>query len=102
MEKPKHDKIWLRPGYWDGYATWLWCEDIAPFIDDEEDEADGPYIHADVLRKLVEEEKPLGRGVNDMTREEVRDRYKRLYAGCEKLLDTGADYQGKCGLKKTE
>ena len=85
MEKPKHDKIWLRPGYWDGYATWLWCEDIAPFIDDEEDEADGPYIHVDVIRKLVQ------KWPESIPTDEI-----------EKLLDAGADYQGVADLKKAE
>ena len=55
MEKPKHERIWLRPDMWDGEKIWCWCEDIAPFIGDEPDEADGPYIHVDALRKKVRE-----------------------------------------------
>ena len=49
-----HKRIWLRPGNWDGEDCWLWCEDSAPFIDDNPDEAIGPYIYADDLFKIVE------------------------------------------------
>ena len=50
-----HKQIWLLDDYWDGEPCYVWCEDPAPGLDQDPDDAIGPYIHADEIRKLVEE-----------------------------------------------
>ena len=52
-----YKRIWLLRDHWEGEPCQVWCDHPAPGIGQEEEDADGPYIHVNEILKLIKVER---------------------------------------------